>query len=481
MADKTTSKLTFEVVRVKKLFQHEDNARVTSSGLTVRLLDLSPLVDGHDAPAVAEERVTDEKSETADPFFNERCEWDVTSALNLPDKLVRVAMELHDHNHTPAQRVAVASIDVAVGDNTKGEIVLPLQPPATETATAATSRDDDPGYGKLTVRWSVKVTKPAPKVVDENADVVLEGPVELDGTFALLPEARTYAWFHLANDPGYFGRLEKAVVAAAGAHFASNPPPKPAKRGAAAEQPPTTITQVLEKRWKCRRSHMVYTKVRVAAERHLQGLPYLPSEKGVVPIEEELRLKTQWKALAAIRKDTIVRGTEPPWTRRARDAVDRLWAYYATGEMLAEGTQLTITHRGAMGVCPFGKGAYEALNAALLRHVVPGIDEAFAAAVAKEDVENDPFVSPPKPPAGTPAPPFAMPKAAELFAHALHGYAAWWADTLCEDEYLRVVRDAIPAVDAAKAAVKAAEAALDAAARPSSGKKKGGKGGKKKK
>ena len=71
-----------------------------------------------------------------------------------------------------------------------------------------------------------------------------------------------------------------------------------------------------------------------------------------------------------------------------------------------------------------------------------------------------------------------MPKAAELFAHLMHQFASWWGDTVTEDEYVRIVKSTMPAVQATKQRVKAADDALAGSVRPGSGKKKG-KGGKK--
>jgi hypothetical protein len=423
------------------------------------------------------------------------------------NRTIRVVYSVFDGNHSPPQLVAVASHDLAIADNAKGDKPLPLQKPAMqqEAMNGATAADGDFGMGFINTRYSVKVTRPAPKFVDENADVVLSPALALRGTIALVPEQRVFAWFHITSDPSWCARFEKAVVAAAVAYFASNPPSKPSKRGAAAELPPSTFTHVLERRWKCKRSHQVWTKLRIAAERHLLGLGLVASEKGVVAPEEELKTKTRWKELAYIRSITVARAKAPddptersPWGRKAKDAVDRVWAFYATGELPPEGPALSLSlaQRSAMGVAAFSKAHYEYFQAALLQMLVPSIDPTLAAAIAKEDIENDPFVTAPKPPkepkesgsptaglaasVSSPYTPQPAPKAADLFAHAVNRFAEWWCDTVTEDEYVRVVKAALPAIQGTLERAKAAEAALDAALRPGSAKKKKG-GGKKKK
>jgi hypothetical protein len=271
-----SSTVTVDVMRVKTLFQHEDNALTTSPCVEVSLVhDLVERIDDEDARA-AYVKTTRAGREEESPFLNETFVFDTTFilkalpltelglgdttagdgpagaasiSLGRPPKDYGASIRLARSEREAAAAGTAASADGAEdgsesggsGANVDKHVTLHFRvldtnrSPATLVAecrmknisvVAAAGKAEhgltlvrrgDPEVddaGLLSVRLGVAVSKPEAQMADPDADVKLPYVPRFSGDYPLVPEERLNVAWHLSNDAAWRDRVIKAAVLA---------------------------------------------------------------------------------------------------------------------------------------------------------------------------------------------------------------------------------------------------------------------------
>ena len=197
-------KITFEVLRAKKLPQSEDEALACTSSIRVSVMKTNL---GPGAPAGVAPMISAVQKANNNPYFNETME--IVLAPTIEQVWLWIEVVEHARQSTP-QTILHGQCVVACGNSSTGKgaeqtlclvdaspVNAPEKFAAAESAAAASKAADAPS---LSVRFKVAVTKPQKKEVDHNADVVYELPVELTGFHKLIPADAAYSWIHLLFD-----------------------------------------------------------------------------------------------------------------------------------------------------------------------------------------------------------------------------------------------------------------------------------------
>jgi hypothetical protein len=524
-----TSSLMLEVVKLRNLFQHEDNTFKTSPRVEVTVLAsyLDALVTAGDLTEsdVHEKfrRTTKAAKESASPFFNEVFSFDVTRLYracaattssaptadgsskvlgrpppgfaakaddaepeapqaNAPkaDRTVSLRCDVYDTNLSPEGLVGTATVtDVSVVENSKGDVTL--------TLLGGGGKGGE--RGEVHVRFSCKIAKPAPAAADPDADVTLLYKPRFHGGYELVPADRPNVWWHLCNDKAWRERVSKSVVAAY--------PPEKAAKGSkslgstASGAGPTEgaggvpMQNVVQNRWKCRRLHQFFTKFRYAAERHIAGEPMTWTA------EQELEQKALWLDSAIVRHQGVSSTSD-----KIQMAVKRAWLFYLTGEPInnTPGAMFSFEQTSKMSMASFSKSQYECLVGAMIEMIEPNLaGSAIVTTIAKDTFEADRLAvgsraykeaeaaaaSAPPPADGA-----AKPKAGDIAYSTFKGlvtyYCDWWAETFTDFEYLAILKTLEPTLQLAKAKADAGGVGVSPR-RPASGKARGSSAGKRKK
>ena len=463
-ADKTTVNVCVEISRVKGLIQSPDNPRITSAYVCAQVYEVC--VDPKQSSSTSQATIcsirTPPVPETKDPFFNEKTTLDMANAFLAGNKTYRLACQVYDSNFNPGAFIGVASADFSIAKTKKYEIVIPLYPPNKhgDSLLAPTLTDDIHNLGILTVKVNVTVTQIKAKI-DPTLDVVLDNVPTLTGEVELVSlPVPAYAWVRLTADIPWYKRMEKTICAAVaneGTKKKSGVRPGSPRRGEQAA-PIVTMADVVQRHWKCRRSHQVWTKMRCAAEGHLTGTQMMYT------LEDELPKKAAWKQKAYLRRVLMEEQSKQGdvGSRKCREALDRLWMLFATGETIPWGIEmkmLSYEQRTAMQRGQFTKVHYEYVHAAILQMLVPSLDTKVAHAIAKEDVDNDPIWKEPPGSASGPRPPSANGKKEGewLFHHVMYNFCDWWADTFSNEEYRSLLTALDTPLGVARQRIQAAE------------------------
>ena len=437
-----------EIARCKKLFQDPDAP-----------LTISPAVKLYSGDTCVS---TNTIQENADPFFNEAFEFaqpaELTDSGECPIKSMSFAYELTDAVFDPPRVVACGTFTIDTTANTKGENSYELYPPKESGARGECDATQE-ARGTLIVRF--KVTIPKPKFVDVNKDVELAKNVVFTPAYRIVPEDRRRMWYHFLDTPAFREAFERKLVES----FKEEKHER--------KHPTKTASDVINLRWKVKRSHQFMAKIRLCAEKWL-------ANESVSPIvaEEETAAKLKWKELAALRSKLA-----PQRSSKVTELIDRLWLFYAADvDYRLPMTHISFEHRTKMQSTAFGKQQYEALVSCILQLFIPSLSANVADAIAKEDFENDPnanesaaaaeaehqaaldatdhegkdevqliaqrqvaeLIGPAATTAGQPA---VSTSAFKLFSATLGKFANYWCETLTDAEFMAVLKllaNAIP-------------------------------------
>jgi hypothetical protein len=503
-------KVTFEVLRAKKLPQSEDEALACSSSVRLSVLKTNL---GPGPVATFASYTTPVQKANNNPFYNETIEIPLSPLIEQVWLWLEV---IESARQSSPQTILHARVAVPCATSTTGkgvELTLPLlaENPATAEAkftaaeAAAAGKADAPSLG---VRFKVAVAKPPKKEVDVNADVVFELPVELSGSHKLIPADAVYSWVHLLFDDKWkelFTELAvdqwRSAPTLAGNAMAS---PRrgsttggdlPPRKGSVAPQKSPrneagggksgggggagkTIGDLIVNQWACRRTHQVICRLRMAAERFGRGQPSV-----VFTLEDEQATKRIWSERAAVRMTLVKRSFDNfSGNDRLRGMLDRLWMLMAMG-IPAEGAQpqISIDQRMKLQQAQFTAQHAEILQACLLSRLCPSLPFSQCEAIAKEDQETK--LPPPPPPlprqANVAVLPSQDPKMHPqlCFVDVIVSFVAKVADTLTDAEFAQLLEAFMPAVKEAHYKSKAASgsaAGVESAggpAPPKSGKK----------
>eukprot|EP00760_Papus_ankaliazontas_P003290 PhM_4_TR11535/c0_g1_i1/m.36929 len=280
-------------------------------------------------PEGSGETVMSEPKDGTDVFWHYGKEFEIPAAEN-PCK---VFFEVVDTSRTPNVVLGIAEWEKMLSEASvlKGEaFTLNLAP-----APGAPPDPDAPSNigsisGKLTFKQN-KPEKEAPK--DPNADVVLatRPPVNgIDPLAATMPEnlsnvapasttprqqpSGLYLWLRIIRDAKWRNSFFMGIIA-----FVNTKGPQPKK-----PDPVVTLDDVIKKRWKMNRRHMIMTRLRYLAELNVTNLS-ATYETFLTP-ELELSRKTAWKERTCMREDLII-----PTSQRIAPQLETLWFNYKLG------------------------------------------------------------------------------------------------------------------------------------------------------
>lgn len=376
--DPTQLYVTVDVVRGKKLYSDPDAPLTLSAVVTIN----AEATDKHGPLRFA----TSKKDETTDPFYNDSREFVIPASLEPTNsaactlKSIEFAVSVYDHNYDVPRPVGVGKFVVPTAANGKGEISLDLSPPppdAPGTVTDGSVTVPDPSVPRGNVLFRYKVIIPKPKVVDVTLDVELAEKPLFSSRFSLLPPTRGYIWYSLFGEASF----RDAVLSGVLSSFKDEKQDK--------KLPTKTAADIVVNKWKCRRSHQVMTKLRICAEQLRAEPPQGPPF--VIDAAAETARKLAWKEVAVLREDMSAKSP------KIQEALDRMWLHYCCDTDVNSTSHITFDQRTKMLGTAFGRPHYEALRAALLLMVAPGLALKDADAMARLDFDNDPVVNPAAP------------------------------------------------------------------------------------
>jgi hypothetical protein len=381
-------------------------------------------------------------TESSDPFFNHPFEFVFNPRDDGIDQnsVALFHFRVCDANYDPARPISLSTAAINFTKNgAKGEITLnPVLDPELAKAAAATesfertkmtevsswpeaetclennNNNNNATGGTLVIRYSVKISKPKPPVRDPEADVELaEKPKKLAGENPVLEIPQQGYGLHtvlpglvLFTDPDFTLKLNKAMIKILGGLFdeenaASRSPKRKGgamgssmmmastRKGASSELAATsdTIDKVILGYWKCKRSHQVHTKVRLAAERCLRHEQVLSFSA-----EEEMEWKIWYKQQAAILEVGVTNPQLENLSSSLRLMYDKIWVLMACGDDETESGSLwtpNFEQRTKLQYTAWGPTQYAALQAAFIKLVLPTLSDKAALEIGVEDFKAD--------------------------------------------------------------------------------------------
>ena len=506
----TIVRLNLEVARAKKVFQHEDNARTTSTFVETFFSNSEDVVgrgwiipennnnsNNNNITTAEKELVktprkgkptitpswsssehpsnslllgeTKTVSESSDPFFNHPFEYAFNpkeeNDQQQPPLQAIFRFRLVDSNYDPARPISLASASIPLNKTAKGELTLnaildpelakaasatsdsfertplkeyclsnpdiwpfavsPLLSEEENNANSSATSSASASAGTIVIRWSVKITKPKPPVRDPEADIELteeNKPVKLSGDSVMVPSVQEGYGLHtvlpglvLFTDPDFTLKFNKALIKIIGTLYDEENAAKSPKRrgfgssmmgrssmgksaigggggdggdGSAAGS--DNCDKVIVNYWKCKRSHQVHTKVRLAAERCLRHEQVLS-----FTADEEAEYKLWWKQQAA----TLEVGVTNPQLENQSSALrlmyDKIWVMMVTGDDETESGSLwtpTFDQRTKLQYAVWGPAQYAVLQAAFIKLVLPTISDRAALEIGVEDFKADEII-----------------------------------------------------------------------------------------
>lgn len=499
------SKLTIDVVRLKKLPQTEDEPLACSASVQIICLDSPNTLHF----------VSDTQKNTNNPYFNQTIDRDLPSALNdIPT--LNFLVEIVEHQRQSNATVILFSsftVDQDVASHTTGKTELslilttvnPLERPDVARAEEDKIRNSSDAP-TLVIRYKLTAPKAIKPVYDPNADVVLDFMPELTGDHRLVPDVAPLAWFNLIADPLWCEKFSACVVEtwkslpslsvqirrmSGGEALLTSQPKKPgsAKGGATPRGGSAggggaggikTMGDVITQAWVCKRNHQLLSRLRLTAEKFATGDPSL-----AFTIEEEIEWKKYWKERAVLRMQQCRKSFETSGsTDKVRTLLDRLWMLMAAG-IPADGPapNLGFDVRHKLNQATFTTSSAEILLTCLTNRLVPWLTYQECEVLCKDDADPRSLPSSVRgavfPAVVTDA------KAAHLhaFVDVMASFVGRIVDTLTDAEFLSALEYFVPAVREAHMRASGSAAGADAALGGSTKKSRSGsaKKGKKEK
>lgn len=376
-------------------------------------------------------------TESSDPFFNHPFEFVFNpkeDGISAEESVAKFHFRVCDANYDPARPISLSTVNINFAKHGKGEITLNavLDPELAKVASATEAiertkisevenwPDQDAcvngenTVGTVVVRYSVKVSKAKPPVRDPEADVELaEKPQKLSGDTPMLQIPQEGYGLHTVLpglvvfiDPDFTLKFNKAMIKILGALFdeecAARSPKKSRGGGlggsvmagsrrdlalgdSAANA--DTIDKVVVGYWKCRRSHQVHTKVRLAAERCLRHENVL-----AFTADEEAEYKVWWKQQAAVLSVGLTTPQLDNLSSSLRLMYDKIWVLMVCGDDETESGSLwtpNFEQRTKLQYVAWGPTQYAALQAAFIKLVLPTLTDTVALEIGVEDFKAD--------------------------------------------------------------------------------------------
>lgn len=301
-----------------------------------------------------------------------------------------------------------------------------------DAAAASSLNNNSNNAGTLVVRWTVKITKPKPPVRDPEADIELtdennkKKPVKLSGDSVMVPSVQQGYGLHtvlpglvLFSDPDFTLKFNKALIKILGGLYDEEVASKSPKRrggggmsgmGSSMMSRSMTATsggggdannntsaassdhcdKVIVNYWKCKRSHQVHTKVRLAAERCLRHEQVLAFTS-----DEEAEYKLWWKQQAAILEVGVTNPQLENQSSALRLMYDKIWVMMVTGDDETESGSLwtpNFEQRTKLQYVVWGPTQYAALQGAFLKLVLPTLSDRAALEIGVEDFKADEII-----------------------------------------------------------------------------------------
>ncbi|CUG86526.1 Hypothetical protein, putative [Bodo saltans] len=479
------SKLTIDIVRLKKLPQTEDEPLACSSSVQIICLESANTLHF----------VSDTQKNTNNPYFNQTVERELPPALNdVPALSFLVEIVEHQRQSNPAVILFSSfSIDQDIASHTTGKTevnlilttVNPLDKPDAARAEEDKIRNSSDAP-TLVIRYKLTAPKAIKPVYDPNADVVLDFMPELTGDHRLVPDIAPLAWFNLIADPLWCEKFSACVVETwksipslsvqirrmSGGEALLPQPKKPgsAKGGATPRGGSAggggaggikTFSDVVTQSWVCKRNHQLLSRLRISAEKFATGDPSLS-----FTIEEEIEWKRYWKERAVLRMQQCRKSFETSGsTDKLRTTLDRLWMLMAAG-IPAEGPapNLGFDVRHKLNQATFSTSSAEVLLTCLTNRLVPWLSYQECEVLSKDDA--DPRTIPSCVRNASFPTPVADPKQAHVFAFVdvMASFVGRIVDTLTDAEFASALEYFVPAVREAHMRASGSAAGADAAA-----------------
>lgn len=454
-----------ELVRGKNYPQSEDDPNPCSTQVTVTVVEAT----GGIVLSAAQTSSLQMNSNT--PFYNDTLSFRVDE---VPDAvLLRVTVSEHSRRKTPfdlfhgKQALALSRIKA------KQRFVIPLFTDEVHTFCGEQDADaleveNEDNAPFLTAR--VQFTKD--KIVDTSdpyCDVDVSGKqLSLDGSNQLVPEGSQYVWLRLISDKKWTAsfQYELSVVWRSRAPLegevqASTKSRKSLSFGAAAAaaeaESARTLGDIIIKKWCCRRTHQVLTRVCIAAEKYgnkLTDLTFTP--------KEEIEFRTRKKERSVLAEQICKAKLEESGNSRLREWLNRLWVLFATGIDSDPSGPRTLSYevRKAAHDATFTEADAIILKACLMFAFVPSLKYEVCQAFCEADFRATPLEKA-RELTGFEASQRRATPAQQQFTHVFISVVGSLLDTLTEAEMVKAAAEFKPAVgDANQRIAKGAKSTI---------------------
>ncbi|EPY24250.1 hypothetical protein STCU_07274 [Strigomonas culicis] len=377
--------LQIEILRGRHFPQTEDDPLPCTSQVRVTLMNNKLTT------VYATEQCTSVQAKTNDPFFKDTLTFDIPSGVPSGVLVFKVFELERQKDSTPilcgVNEVSFTSIKhkdavLRLSNTDPEQLADELSKGVSEPPT-----DVDPS---LSIRRSLVKAKVV-NTFDPDADCEIVGDVSLSGSCSLVPAGSQYVWLQLLTDKRWLEQYRAALTNAW--RTRSLRPPAPPEDGQKAKAKPTlaevrSVGDVVTKRWHCRRSHQVLTRVRLTAEKFNLGDVQLSFTSA-----EEQQYRAERKSRAFLIAQMGIDILSSSASNVVRDWLTRLWVLYTVGiDNDPAGTKvLSYDNRKRVHDSTFDSEDAVVLQGSLLYHFVSTLPYEVCQLIAEEDFRKDPL------------------------------------------------------------------------------------------
>lgn len=379
--------LQVEVLRGKRFPQTEDDPLPCTSQVRVTLMNNKLTT------VYAAEQCTSVQQKTNDPFFKDILTFDVPSGVPSGVLVFKVFELARQNDPTP---ILCGVNDVFFTSIKQKDAVLRLSNADPEQLADELSKgvSQPPSEGDPSL--SIRRTLVKAKIVntqDPDADCELQANLSLNGSCNLVPAGSQYVWLQLLTDKRWLEQYRAALTNAwrtRSLHsLSASDEAQKQKAKAALAADVRSVGDVVTRRWRCRRSHQVLTRVRLTAEKFNVGDAQLNFSTA-----EEREYRAERKSRAFLITDLGIKALSSAAGNAVRDWLTRLWVLYAVGidNDPAGAKVLSYDTRKRVHDATFDAGDAVVLQSSLVYHLVSTLPFEICQIIAEEDFRKEPML-----------------------------------------------------------------------------------------